>query len=194
MLKQDIMVWIKWVPSLDKPRQILNRWRLVGNFSQPARKVWLLKLARDIDSKPSVSKSASQFALVTSGDQNSDLDCQVSRARAWITGYRYFAVRVTIEVGPTLEGQNPRLMARQCDARKDKSLNKHRGRLCQVEGECIRFTLKAQAIRSDVTEAAALGDVLLLNVNCLLAFLCVPRWLHRLSTNKAQRAIDLACA
>ena len=194
MLKQDIMVWINWVPSLDKPRQILNRWRLVDNFSQPARKVWLLKLARDIDSKPSVSKSASQFALVTFGIQKPDLDCQVTRPRAWITEYGYFAVRVAIEVGPTLEGQNPRLLARLCDASIDKSLNKHRGWICQVEGECIRSPRKAQSIGSDVIGAVDLGDMLFLNVNCLIAFLCVPRWLHRLSTNKAQRAIDLVCA
>ncbi len=63
----------EWALSQGIHPQTAYRWYRAGKLPVPARKVGQLILVGDLESQPSVSKSAVIYARVSSADQKADL-------------------------------------------------------------------------------------------------------------------------
>jgi len=68
----------EWALSQGIRPQTAYKWYRAGTLPVPARKIGQLILVGDLESQPSVSKSAVIYARVSSADQKPDLDRQVA--------------------------------------------------------------------------------------------------------------------
>ncbi len=78
-LYYNTMYLCAWILSQGIYPQTAYKLYRAGNLPIPARKVGQLMLVGDLESQPSVPKSAVTYARVSSADQRGDLDRQVVR-------------------------------------------------------------------------------------------------------------------
>ncbi len=148
----------------------------------------------DLESQPSVSKSAVIYARVSSVDQKSDLDPQVARVLTWATEQGYSTDRVVTEVGSALRRHRRKFLSLLKDPTVDTILLQHRDRFCRFGAEYIEAALEAQSRKLVVVDPAEVDDDLVRDVTELLTSLCVRLYGRSSATNKAQPAIDAVCS
>ena len=76
----------------------------------------------DLESPPSVSKSAVIYARVSSADQKPDLDRQVARVLTWATEHGYSIDRVVTEVASALNVHRRKFVSLLKDSKVDTIL------------------------------------------------------------------------
>jgi predicted site-specific integrase-resolvase len=179
-----------WALSQGIHPQTAYKWYRAGTLRVPARKVGQLILLGDLESQPSVSKSAVIYARVSSADQKPDLDRQVARVLTWATEHGYSIDRVVTEVGSALNGHRRKFLSLLNDPQVTTILVEHRDRFCRFGAEYI----EAQSRSLVVVDPAWVDDDLVRDVTELLTSLCARLYGRRLAANKAQRAIDVVCS
>ena len=184
----------EWALSQGIHPQTAYRWYRAGKLPVPARKVGQLILVGDLESQPSVSKSAVIYARVSSADQKADLDRQVARILTWATEHGYSIDRVVTEVGSALDGHRRKFVSLLKDPRTDTILVEHRDRFCRFGAEYIEAALEAQSRKLVVVDPAEVDDDLVRDVTELLTSLCARLYGRRSAANKAQRAIEAVCS
>ena len=184
----------EWALSQGIHPQTAYRWYRSGTLPVPARKVGQLILVGDLESQPSVSKSAVIYARVSSADQKPDLDRQVARVLSWATEHGYSIDRVVTEVGSALDGHRRKFLSLLKDPTVDTILVGHRDRFCRFGAEYIEAALEAQSRKLVVVDPAEVDDDLVRDITELLTSLCARLYGRRFAANKAQRAIDAVCS
>jgi len=114
------------------------------------------------------------YARVSSADQRADLDHQVARAAAWATEHGHSVDQAVSEVGSAL-------------------LVEHRDRFCRFGAEHVEAALAAQGCRLVVVDPSEVDDDLVREATELLTSLCARLYGRRSASNRAKRAIEVAC-
>src|SRR5258705_13406360 len=72
------------------------------------------------------------YARVSSADQRADLDRQVARGTAWVTGQDVAVTRVVTEVGSALNGRRKKVLGLLRDSSVTTIVGEHRDRVARV--------------------------------------------------------------
>ena len=132
------------------------------------------------------------YARVSSADQRADLDRQVARVTAWVTGQDMAVARVVTEVGSALNGRRKKFLGLLRDPAVSTIVVEHRDRFARFGAEYVEAALAAQGRRLMVVDPAEVDDDLVRDVTEILTSLCVRLYGRRAAGNRASRAVAAA--
>src|SRR5258705_1888631 len=135
------------------------------------------------------------YARVSSGDQRADLDRQVARGTAGVTGQNMAVSGVVTEVGSAVNGRRKTLLGLLRDPSVTTIVVEHRGRFGRFGAEYVEAALAAQGRRLlvvDPAEPARVDDDLVRDVTEILTGLCARLYGRRAAANRAGRAVAAA--
>ena len=134
------------------------------------------------------------YARVSSADQRADLDRQVARVTAWVTGQNMVVSRVVTEVGSALNGRRKKFLGLLRDPSVTTIVVEHRDRFARFGAEYVEAALAAQGRRLLVVDPAGVDDDLVRDVTQILTCLCARLYGRRATANRASRAVAAATA
>jgi putative resolvase len=134
------------------------------------------------------------YARVSSADQRADLDRQVARVTAWVTGQDLAVSRVVTEVGSALNGRRKKFLGLLRDPNVTTIVVEHRDRFARFGAEYVEAALAAQGRRLMVVDPAEVDDDLVRDVTQILTSLCARLYGRRAAANRASRAVAAATA
>jgi predicted site-specific integrase-resolvase len=137
--------------------QTAYRWFREGTLPVPARQVGRLILVGDLDTSPLTPGSTVIYARVSSADQRSDLDRQVSRVSTWDTSHGHSIDRVVTEVGSGLNAKRRKFLALLADPTATIVVE-HRDRFARFSSEYVAASLQANGRRLVVVDNAGVHD------------------------------------
>jgi len=112
---------------------------------------------------------------------------------AWATGHGHSVDQVVTEVGSALNGHRRKFLAPLRDQSIDAIFVEHRDRLCRVGAEYVEAALAAEGRRLVVVDPAEVDDDLVRDATELLTSLCARLSGRRSASNRATRALEVAC-
>jgi putative resolvase len=173
--------------------QTAYRWFREGTMPVPARRLPSGTIMVE------VADAARQgqvvvYARVSSADQRADLDRQVARVTAWVTGQDLAVSRVVTEVGSALHGRSKKFLALLRDPAVSRIVVEHRDRFARFGAEYVEAALAAQGRRLLVVDPAEVDDDLVRDVREILTSLCARLYGRRAGANRASRAVAAATA
>ena len=125
----------EWAHRVGINKHTAYRWYREGNLPVPARRVGKLILV-DIDGATAAQSTRTViYARVSSYDQRTDLDRQVARLTAWVTGQRMSIDEVVTEVGSGMNAKRRRLARLLSDPTATTIVVEHRDRLARFGTE-----------------------------------------------------------
>jgi putative resolvase len=134
------------------------------------------------------------YARVSSADQRADLDRQVARVTAWVTGQDLAVSRVVTEVASVLNGRSKKFLGLLRDANVTTIVVEHRDRFARFGAGYVEAALAAQGRRLMVVDPAEVDDDLVRDVTEILTSLCFRLYGRRAAANRASRAVAAATA
>jgi putative resolvase len=173
--------------------QTAYRWFREGTMPVPARRLPSGTIMVE------VADAAQQgqvvvYARVSSADQRADLDRQVARVTAWVTGQDLAVSRVVTEVGSALNGGREKFLGLLRDPNVTTIVVEHRDRFGRFGAEYVEAALAAQGRRLMVVDPAGVDEDLVRDVTEILTSLCARRYGRRAAANRASRAVAAATA
>jgi predicted site-specific integrase-resolvase len=150
--------------------QTAYRWFREGTLAVPARQIGRLILVGDLDTSPSTPASTVIYARVSSADQRSDLDRQVSRVSTWATSHGHSIDRVVTEVGSGL-------------------VVEHRDRFARFGSEYVAASSSANGRRLVVVDDAQVDDDLVRDMTQVLTSFCARLYGRRAAAPRAAKAL-----
>ena len=155
----------------------------------PAERVGRLILVRTAAVGDGPAGGVVVYARVSSHDQRPDLDRQVARLTAWVTGQALAVRQVVIEVGSGLNGKRPKLRRVLSDPDATVIVVEHRDRLARFGVEHLEAALAAQGRRIVVVDPGETTDDLVRDMIEVLTSMCARLYGRRGARNRAMRAI-----
>lgn len=148
-MRYSVRVNLKqWAATQGISESTARNWYREGKLPVKARKVGGLILVDDgTASVPSEGKTV-VYARVSSSDQKSDLDRQVSRVSSWAVSQGMSVDGVVTEVGSALNGHRRKFMSLLTDPSVSKIVVEHRDRFARFGSEYIHAALAAQGENS----------------------------------------------
>ena len=142
-----------------------------------------------VDAKPKVNGVA-LYARVSSSDQKSDLDRQLSRLTEYAIANKMTIVDAVKEVGSGLNGHRKGMMRLLADAQAQTILVEHRDRLMRVGFEYVESALAAQGRKLLVMESEEVTDDIVRDLHEVIVSMCARLYGKRSAKNRAQKALD----
>jgi len=180
-----------WAESVGVSRHTAYRWFREGTLPVPAERVGRLILVRTAGVTAS-SGGVVLYARVSSHDQRQDLDRQVGRLTAWITGQGLSVGQVVTEVGSGVNGKRPKLRRLLSDPDATVIVVEHRDRLARFGVEHLEAALSAQGRRIMVADPGETTDDLVRDMIEVLTSMCARLYGRRGARNRAMRAMTAA--
>lgn len=142
-----------------------------------------------VDAKPKVNGVA-LYARVSSSDQKSDLDRQLSRLTEYAIANKMTIVDAVKEVGSGLNGHRKGMMRLLADAQAQTILVEHRDRLMRFGFEYVESALAAQRRKLLVMESEEVTDDIVRDLHEVIVSMCARLYGKRSAKNRAQKALD----
>jgi predicted site-specific integrase-resolvase len=168
------------------------RWFREGKLPVPARRVGRLILVDPAATAVPVVGAVVVYVRVSCVEQRADLDRQVARVAAWVTGQGQAGDRVVTEIGSALDGRRDKFLALLRDRRVTTIVVEHRGRFARFGAEYVEAALAAQVRRVLVVDPAGVDDDLVRDVTQILTSLGARRYGRRADADRARRAVEAA--
>ena len=165
-----------------------RRWFEAGKLPVPAYQAGRLIVIGDPApaARPGVTVA---YARVSSADQKPDLDRQVARVTAWVTGQGLPVDRVVTEVGSALNGRRRKFLALLRDPSVTTIATEHRDRFARFGAEYVEAALAAAGRRLLVADPAGVDDDLVRDVTEILTSLCARLYGRRAAASRAAKAL-----
>jgi putative resolvase len=173
--------------------QTAYRWFREGTMPVPARRLPSGTIMVEVTDDAQQGQVA-VYARVSSADQRADLDRQVARVTAWVTGQDMAVSRVVTEVGSALNGRCKKFLGLLRDPNVTTIVVEHRDRFARFGAEYVEAALAAQGRRLLVVDPAEVDDDLVRDVTEILTSLCARLYGRRAAANRASRAVAAATA
>ncbi|MFF4879498.1 MULTISPECIES: IS607 family transposase [unclassified Micromonospora] len=173
--------------------QTAYRWFREGTMPVPARRLPSGTIMVDVVSVDTQGQVV-VYARVSSVDQRGDLDRQVARVAAWVTGQNMVVSSVVTEVGSALNGRGKKFLGLLRDPSVTTIVVEHRDRFARFGAEYVEAALAAQGRRLLVADPAEVDDDLVRDVTEILTSLCARLYGRRAAANRASRAVAAATA
>jgi putative resolvase len=173
--------------------QTAYRWFREGTMPVPARRLPSGTIMVEVTDDAQQGQVA-VYARVSSADQRADLDRQVARVTAWVTGQDMAVSRVVTEVGSALNGRCKKFLGLLRDPNVTTIVVEHRDRFARFGAEYVEAALAAQGRRLLVVDPAEVDDDLVRDVTEILTSLCARLYGRRAAASRASRAVAAATA
>ncbi|MGW3601179.1 IS607 family transposase [Micromonospora sp. NPDC005161] len=173
--------------------QTAYRWFREGTMPVPARRLPSGTIMVDVVSDDTQGQVV-VYARVSSVDQRADLDRQVARVAAWVTGQNMVVSSVVTEVGSALNGRGKKFLGLLRDPSVTTIVVEHRDRFARFGAEYVEAALAAQGRRLLVADPAEVDDDLVRDVTEILTSLCARLYGRRAAAKRASRAVAAATA
>ncbi|ADG06793.1 MULTISPECIES: IS607 family transposase [Kyrpidia] len=167
------------------------RWWKDGKLPVPARQTESGTILVDVPPSRKDGRTV-VYARVSSHDQRSDLDRQVSRITQWATERDLVVDEVVTEVGSGMNGKRPKLRRILADARVTTIIVEHRDRLARFGVEYLESALAAQGRHIVVVDSGETRDDLVRDMIEVLTSFCARLYGRRGARNRALRAVTAA--
>ncbi|PWR15996.1 IS607 family transposase [Micromonospora sicca] len=171
--------------------QTAYRWFREGTMPVPARRLPSGTIMVEVTDDARQGQVV-VYARVSSADQRADLDRQVARVTAWVTGRDMAVARVVTEVGSALNGRRKKFLGLLRDPAVSTIVVEHRDRFARFGAEYVEAALAAQGRRLMVVDPAEVDDDLVRDVTEILTSLCARLYGRRAAANRASRAVAAA--
>ncbi|OAT80796.1 IS607 family transposase [Desulfotomaculum copahuensis] len=130
------------------------------------------------------------YARVSSADQKSDLDGQISRLLTYANEQGWEVGKAVMEIGSGLNGHRPKLMKLLADPKVRVIVVEHRDRLMRFGFEYVESSLAAQGRRVVVMDQTEMKDDLVQDMIEVLTSFCTRLYGRRSAKNKAKKALE----
>lgn len=130
------------------------------------------------------------YARVSSADQKSDLDGQISRLLTYANEQGWEIGKAVTEIGYGLNGRRSKLMKLLADPKVRVIVVEHRDRLMRFGFEYVESTLSAQGRRVVVMDQTEMKDDLVQDMIEVLTSFCARLYGRRSAKNKAKKALE----
>lgn len=167
------------------------RWWKDGKLPVPARQTESGTILVDVPPTREGGRTV-VYARVSSHDQRSDLDRQVSRITQWATERDLVVDEVVTEVGSGMNGKCLKLRRILADARVTTIIVEHRDRLARFGVEYLESALAAQGRHIVVVDSGETRDDLVRDMIEVLTSFCARLYGRRGARNRALRAVTAA--
>jgi predicted site-specific integrase-resolvase len=130
------------------------------------------------------------YARVSSADQKSDLDGQISRLLTYANKQGWEVGKAVTEIGSGLNGHRPKLMKLLTDPKIRVVVVEHRDRLMRFGFEYVEAALVAQGRQIVVIDQSEVKDDLVQDMIEVLTSFCARLYGRRSAKNKAKKALE----
>jgi putative resolvase len=173
--------------------QTAYRWFREGTLPVPAVRVNSRSVLVSPDSTAAAPVAAfGLYARVSSHDQKSDLDRQVSRLSGWAAEAGGQVVRVEAEIGSGMNGSRSKVRRLLADPKVSVVVVEHRDRLGRMNTELVETALAAHGRRLVVLDDGEVDDDLVRDMVEVLTSFCARLYGRRSARNRALKAIGCA--
>ena len=176
-----------WAKLQGVTRQTAYRWFRTGKLPVPAEQLptGTIIVHPNLD----ISKSFVVYARVSSSDQKSNLDSQVSRICEEAAKRGLVISEIIKEVGSGLNGKRPGLI-RALSKTSSGIMVEHRDRLCRFGFEYLEASMKQSGRSIVVVDPSEIEDDIVRDLHDIIMSLCARLYGKRAAKNKAKRAIE----
>jgi putative resolvase len=144
------------------------------------------------EATPSEDGGLGLYARVSSHDQRTDLDRQVSRLSQWAAAASAQVVRVEAEVASGMTGRRPKLRRLLADPAVRTVVVTHRDRLARMNTELVEAALAAHGRMLVVLDDGEVTDDLVRDMVEVLTSFCARLYGRRSARNRALKAVRCA--
>ncbi|MEV0353543.1 IS607 family transposase [Nonomuraea sp. NPDC050680] len=172
------------------------RWFREGTLPVPAERVQrtILVNIEANSSSPSVTGGVGLYARVSSHDQKSDLERQVSRLAQWAAQGGHRVVRIESETGSGMNGGRAKAKRLLADPDVTTVVVEHKDRLGRMNVELIEAALSATGRRLVVLDDGEVEDDLVRDMVEVLTAFCARLYGRRSAKRRAKAALEAAAA
>ena len=182
----DVRMNLKeWAAANGVGQSTAYTWFREGKLPVRAEKVGGLIMVFEDGASAERSTVTVVYARVSSADQRSDLDRQVSRVTQWAMNSGVAVDRVVTEVGSALNGHRRKFLSLLNDPSVGRIVVEHRDRFCRFGVEYIEAALAAQGRELLVVDPAEVDDDLVRDMTELLTSMCARLYGKRAAANRA---------
>lgn len=170
------------------------RWFKNGTLPVPAERVGPRTILVNIDAAtaPKTVGGLGLYARVSSHDQKSDLERQVSRLSEWAAKAGHRVVRVEAEIASGVNGARSKAKRLLADPAVITVVVERKDRLGRMNVELIEAALSAHGRRLVVLEDGEVEDDLVRDVVEVLTSFCARLYGRRSAKNRARKALEAA--
>jgi len=130
------------------------------------------------------------YARVSSFDQKSDLDRQISRLLQFANSQKWAVAKTITEIGSALNGRRPKLKRLLLDPAIKTIIIEHNDRLMRFGFEYLEAALASQGRRLVVVDRGEVKDDLVQDMIEVLTSFCARLYGRRSAKNRAKRALE----
>jgi len=180
-----------WAKSQGISYKTAWRWFNEGKLPVPAKQMATGTILVQTEENQNNTECAI-YARVSSSDQKSDLDRQISRVIATVTqqGQGFAVSKIITEIGSGLNGHRPKLMRLLSDSSIKIIAVEHKDRLMRFGFEYVESALQSQGRRIIVIDNKELKDDLVEDMIAVLTSFCARLYGRRSAKNKAKKALE----
>jgi putative resolvase len=184
----------EWARAQGIHVQTAYRWYREGTLPVPVQKVGRLILVSPGTASEAARKTegAGLYARVSSHEEKSGLDGQVTRLSAWAAEAGLPVVRVEAEVGSGMNGSRAKVRRLLSDPAVTVVVVEHRDRLGRVNTELVEAALSAHNRRLVVLDGSEVTGDLVHDMVEVLTLLCAGLYGRRSARNRALKALGCA--
>jgi len=136
------------------------------------------------------SNQVAIYARVSSSDQKSDLERQISRLVMYASSQKWVISKTVVEIGSALNGHRPKLKKLLSDSNVKIIIVEHNDRLMRFGFEYLESALSSQKRRIVVVDQAELKDELVQDMIEVLTSFCARLYGRRSAKNRAKMAME----
>jgi putative resolvase len=173
------------------------RWFREGTLPVPAKRVGPRTILVNIEanSSPSVvGDGVGLYARVSSHDQKSDLERQVSRLSQWAAKAGRRVTRIESEIASGMNGGQTKARRLLADPSVTTIVVEHKDRLGRMNVELVEAALSAHGRRLVILDDGEVEDDLVRDMIEMLTSFCARLYGRRSAKNRAKKAMEAAAA
>lgn len=136
------------------------------------------------------SEGVAIYARVSSSDQRSDLDRQVSRLATFASAQKWIIVETVTEIGSALNGHRPKLKKLLSNSSIKIIIVEHSDRLMRFGVEYVEALLNSQGRKLVIMDSSELKDDLVEDMIEVLTSFCARLYGRGSAKNRAKRAVE----
>ncbi|MFF4659502.1 IS607 family transposase [Streptomyces sp. NPDC001381] len=184
----------EWAKTQGVHPQTAYRWFRDGMLPVPAQRVGPRTILVNIDANttPGAVGGLGLYARVSSHDQKSDLERQVTRLSAWAAKAGHRVVRVEAEIASGMNGSRSRARRLLADPQVICVVVEHKDRLGRMNVELVEAALSATGRRLLVLDDGEVEDDLVCDMVEVLTSHCARLYGRRSAKNRARKALEAA--
>ncbi|MER5840743.1 IS607 family transposase [Streptomyces prasinus] len=184
----------EWAKAQGVHPQTAYRWFREGTLPVPAQRVGPRTILVNVGGNAALEAigGLGLYARVSSHDQKTDLERQVTRLSQWAAQAGRRVVRVETEIASGMNGARPKVKRLLADPDVTTVVVEHKDRLGRMNTELVEAALSAHGRRLVVLDDGEIEDDLVRDMVDVLTSFCARLYGRRSAKDRARKALEAA--